>query len=221
MHTFFDLDGTLTNPFQGITRCIQHALEKLGREVPEAGELKWCIGPPLHATFLKLLNTDDKQVGDEALRLYRERFSTVGLFENEVYEGVVECLERLEKRGIEMRVATAKPTVYARRIVEHFEIARFFQEVHGSELDGRLTDKSELIAHILRENSAIDPGSSVMIGDRSHDMIGAVNNGVTAFGVGWGFGSQEELEEGGATRYLRTPEALLEELLRLAESGSP
>lgn len=215
MHIFFDLDGTLTNPFKGITRCIQHALKSLGREVPEAEDLRWCIGPPLHASFLVLLETNDEQIADEALRLYRERFSTVGLFENEVYPGIVNCLSALTDTGYRMRVATAKPTVYAQRIVEHFELDGFFEAVHGSELDGRRTDKTELIAHILRENGDIDGGGAVMIGDRSHDMIGAVNNGLAPLGVAWGFGSREELTEAGALAFVRTSEELTQEISKL------
>ena len=215
MHLLFDLDGTLTNPFEGITRCVQHALESLAREVPEAEDLRWCIGPPLHASFMTLLDADDEQAADEALRLYRERFSTLGLFENEVYPGIVNCLSALADAGYRMQVATAKPTVYARRIIEHFELADFFEAIHGSELDGRRTDKTELIAHILQENSDIEGGGAVMIGDRSHDMIGAVKNGVTPLGVAWGFGSREELTEAGALAFVRTPAELTQEISKL------
>ena len=149
MRLLFDLDGTLTDPFDGITKCIQYALEKSGRQVPAAGELRWCIGPPLLDSLMKLLETDDVAKGEEALGLYRERFSEKGLYENEICDGIEAFLERLSSGGHTLSVATAKPTVYAKRIIEHFELSRYFCSVDGSELDGRNTNKSDLIAHVL------------------------------------------------------------------------
>ncbi len=132
----------------------------------------------------------------------------------------MDCLRSLVDAGFQMRVATAKPTVYAKCILEHFELADFFDGIHGSELDGRLTDKTELIAHILQESSDINAGSAMMIGDRSHDMIGAVNNGVVPLGVAWGFGSREELVNAGAIGCVEKPQDLTEEIDKIAAGKS-
>ena len=143
----FDLDGTLTDPFPGITRSIQHALRRLGAPVPEADDLRWCIGPPLADSFALLLGTTDKQRLDEAIAFYRERYTTVGLFENAVVDGIPELLRRLADAGRCLFVATSKPHIYARRIVEHFGLLPPIRTVYGSELDGTRSDKAELIAY--------------------------------------------------------------------------
>jgi phosphoglycolate phosphatase len=192
---FFDLDGTLTDPKPGIVRSIQYALDRLGRPVPDEAALLWCIGPPLRSSFVELLGGEAE--ADRAVGLYRERFGAVGLFENQVYPGIRSLLESLEGRGWALHVATSKPHVYARQIVEHFELMPYFGEVFGSELSGQRADKSELLAHALRETGA-SPSRSVMIGDRSHDMIGAAKNGVGSIGVLYGYGSREELIRAGA-----------------------
>ena len=202
---FFDLDGTLTDPKSGITRSIQYALEKLHREVPTEDELLWCIGPPLLGSFEKLLG--DRQEAATALRYYRERFADTGLYENRVYPGIEDALAALGASGHRLFVATSKPAIYAQRIVEHFAIAEYFERLFGSELDGTRSDKTELLNHALDE-TGIDPGETVMIGDRSHDMIGARNNDMTAAGVLYGYGSKDELVAAGAQRIARTPEEL-------------
>ena len=142
MIALFDLDGTLTNPKAGITRSIQYGLERLGRPVPEADELTWMIGPPLIASFTKLLGSSDD--AQEALRLYRERFGETGLFENEVYAGIPALLQNLQEKGVRLFVATSKPHVFARRILDHFDLSHFFIEIYGSELDNRNADKRDL-----------------------------------------------------------------------------
>jgi phosphoglycolate phosphatase len=192
---FFDLDGTLTDPKPGIVRSIQYALGRLGRPVPEEAALLWCIGPPLRSSFVELLEGEAQ--ADRAVELYRERFGAVGLFENQVYPGIRSLLETLGSRGWALHVATSKPHVYARQIVEHFELMPYFGEVFGSELSGERADKSDLLAHALRETGA-SSSLSVMIGDRSHDMIGAARNGVGSIGVLYGYGSREELVRAGA-----------------------
>lgn len=199
MRLLFDLDGTLTNPYVGITRCLQHALKVLDADVPLAEDLRWCIGPPLHESFLTLLNTADEQLASEAVNIYRERFGTVGLFENEVYPGLVDCLHELSAQGHSLSVATSKPTVFARKITEHFGLTKYFCAVDGSELDGTRSDKVSLIAHIL-DRDGLNPDDVVMIGDRKHDIIGAVANGVRGIGVLWGYGSSGELRAAGACR---------------------
>lgn len=190
----FDLDGTLTDPKEGITRCIQHALVQLGAEPPPAEQLEWCIGPPLKESFAKILNTIDPAKLDEAVELYRVRFSVIGLFENILYPDIIPALRKIQASGLGIMLATSKPRVFAAKIMDHFQLTPFFAAIYGSELDGRLGDKAELIAHILKENS-LDPQHTMMIGDRSHDIIGGKKNGTMTAGVSYGYGSLSELTE--------------------------
>jgi phosphoglycolate phosphatase len=214
IHLLFDLDGTLTDPFVGITTCIRHALESLGRPAPPAEELRWCIGPPLKESFATLLGPEQAHRADEALAKYRERFATVGLFENTLYSAVPAVLAELQTDGYVLRVATSKPGMYATRIVAHFDLAPYFTSVEGSELDGRLVDKGALIAHILWQNG-LAPVDVLMIGDREHDVAGARANGVSALGVLWGYGSRAELERAGALACVGTPAELLATIRRV------
>ena len=208
MNLLFDLDGTLTDPFPGITKCITYALDRLGQELPPRESLGWCIGPPLKNSFAKLLSSDDGALTQKALAFYRERFGSVGLFENEVYDGIPEALEDLIENGHSLYVATSKPAVYAERIMDHFGLGRYFNGVYGSELDGTRSDKTSLISYLLKKES-IAPSEASMIGDREYDMIGARENGVCGFGVLWGYGTREELEHSGARALIATPEALV------------
>lgn len=192
---YFDLDGTLTDPKPGITGSIQYALKKLGQPVPSQDELTWCIGPPLHASLKRLVGTDE--LADQALLLYRERFSEVGLFENTPYQGIHDTLASVAATGARMFVATSKPAVYAIRIVDHFGLKSYFERVFGSELDGTRVDKRDLLRYALDE-AKVDAGSAIMIGDRSHDVVGARTNGMTAIGVLYGYGSEAELKDAGA-----------------------
>ena len=204
---FFDLDGTLTDPKEGITRSIQYALQKLDLPViPTEDELTWCIGPPLRASFIRLLGAEEN--ADRAVSLYRERFSDIGLFENRVYDGIAEVLTTLSQSGQRMFVATSKPHVFATRIVEHFGLRHHFEHVFGSELDGTRVDKSDLLAYALKTVS-VDPSKTLMIGHRSHDMVGAKNNGMQATGVLYGYGNRDELLGAGAREVCTTPQAIL------------
>jgi phosphoglycolate phosphatase len=204
---YFDLDGTLTDPKAGITRSIQYALGKLDREVPPEDELTWCIGPPLRASLAKLLGSDD--LADKALSLYRERFADIGIFENEIYPGIEDTLSVLTEQGRRLFVATSKPSVYAERIIDHFKLRVYFERVFGSKLDGRRSDKTDLLSYALK-TMRVDPAQAMMIGDRSHDMIGARNNGMIAVGVLYGYGSKEELLDAGAHHICATPQRLLD-----------
>ena len=207
----FDLDGTLTDSIPGITKCISYALDMLGLKTPPQKHLRWCIGPPLKESFAKLLGVaDDDALCEKALGFYRERFGSVGLFENEVYDGIPEVLEALLTNDHTLYVATSKPRVYAERIVNHFGLQGYFRSVYGSELDGTRSNKSSLISHILHRES-IAPDETCMIGDRAYDIIGARANGVSGFGVLWGYGTKDELEVSGAHAFIKTPRDLVEE----------
>jgi phosphoglycolate phosphatase len=199
---YFDLDGTLTDPKIGITRSIRYALTKLDCAAPAEDELTWCIGPLLRASFRSMLGSDD--LADRAVTLYRERFGDIGIYENSVYPGVVAILSSLRASGRRLFVATSKPVVYASRIVEHFDMSRYFERVFGAELDGTRADKTELLDYALKASN-VDRQHATMIGDRSHDMIGARNNGMTAIGVLYGYGSEAELIEAGAHEICASP----------------
>ncbi len=199
---FFDLDGTLTDPKIGITRCIQHALEQLDVVVPTAEDLTWCIGPPLLESFKSMLGDDES--ANVALNYFRERFSDKGLFENEVYDGIPSALRHLADSGATLFVVTSKPQVYAEQIVEHFGLDSYFECVFGPTLEGVRAKKTDLLRYALREIGAA-PRTAVMVGDRSLDMIGARENGVAAIGVLYGYGSREELEDAGAQALLSEP----------------
>ena len=180
MHILFDLDGTLTDPKMGIIACIRFALSKLDIEIDKDINLESFIGPPLRDTFRELCGND--VIVENAVSLYRERFSTKGLFENQVYDGIPECLNRLMDKADSIHVATSKPTVYSEKIIEHFSLSRYFNMVYGSNLDGSLSNKTDLLSHIL-ENECLLPQDTVMIGDRSFDIVGAKNHGIRAIGV--------------------------------------
>jgi phosphoglycolate phosphatase len=204
---FFDLDGTLTDPKPGITRSIQYALGKLDRAIPPEDELTWCIGPPLRGSMKKLLGSDE--LADRGVALYRERFSDIGLFENEVYPGIEDTLSTLARSGRRMFVATSKAHIFADRIIDHFKLRIYFERVFGAELDGTHSDKNELLGHAL-QSVAVDPSQAIMIGDRSFDMVGARSNGMTAVGVLYGYGSEAELRDAGAHHICATPRGVLE-----------
>jgi phosphoglycolate phosphatase len=189
---FFDLDGTLSDPSEGITKSVQHALQCLGRPYPGKSELQHYIGPALRWTFPRLLGTDDGDLVETAIGYYRERYETVGLFENEVYPGVPELLQQLHDDGYPLYVVTSKPTVYADRIIRHFGLDRFFIDIYGPELDGRFDEKRELVEFILQERS-LDPRRTIMIGDRARDVESGRANGTRTIGVTYGFGSVEEI----------------------------
>ncbi len=213
----FDLDGTLTDPREGITRCIAHALERMGREAPPLEALTFAIGPPLRASLATLLGTGDRGEVERALGHYRERFADVGLYENAPYAHVAATLERLRGSGRRLYVATSKPQVYAERIVRHFAIDAHFEAVHGCELDGTRENKVDLLDHLFRTHRLV-PGEAAMIGDRGVDMGAARHHGAFAIGALWGYGSREELLAAGADRLAREPA----ELPRVVEgTGAP
>ncbi|WP_271409949.1 HAD family hydrolase [Pseudomonas sp. Q1-7] len=187
----FDLDGTLTDPREGITRSVQYALARLDIHEPDLAKLEHFIGPPLLQCFMHTYALSEVRAW-EAVNHYRERFKVTGLYENRVFDGIDALLGRLREQGRTLFIATSKPTVFAREIARHFGFDRHFKHIYGSELDGTRTNKVELIAHLLAEEG-LDPADTLMIGDRKHDLIGASRNGLHGAGVGYGFGSREEL----------------------------
>jgi len=207
-----DLDGTLTDPFAGISRCIIHALEAMEFPVPEPEDLKSWIGPPLRQSFERYLESLGGGDPDCAVRLYRERFSRTGLYENRLYDGISELMEQLHGHAFSLIVATSKPGVYASEIVRHFQLDRWLTAVHGSELDGSHSDKVDLLAYIV-ERESINPAESFMIGDREFDMRAARVHGLEAIGVLWGYGSPMELLDAGAGTLVSSPGELGELLI--------
>ena len=203
----FDLDGTLTDPRPGIVGCMRFALDRLQVACPSDDVLASYIGPSLRGTFSTLLDTSDAQRIEEALRLYRQRFADMGLYENKVYEGVPAMLDAVGRVGCAAYVATSKPAVYAERIVSHFRLGHHFRKVYGAELDGRWDDKAELLACLFAAEG-VEPSASVMVGDRAADIMAAKANGVRSIGVLWGYGSEDELTDAGADMLCRTPSEL-------------
>ena len=194
----FDLDGTLTDPGLGITNSVAYALKKWNIEVKDRSELYKYIGPPLIESFEKFCGfTHDDAV--LSLKYYREYFAEKGLFENEVYDGIADMLQYLKKQGKRLVVATSKPEVYAKKILEHFDLYKYFDFLAGATFDEKRVKKKDVIDYALKICGIEDLSKVVMIGDREHDVIGAACFGIDSVGVLWGYGSREELEAAGAT----------------------
>ena len=204
----FDLDGTLTDPKIGISRCIQHALRALGHEPPDTDTLDWCIGPPLQHSFGRLLDSTDQDLLGQAVQLYRQRFAAIGLFENRVYDGIPEVLAELRQRGCRLFLATSKPRIFAEQILDHFNLAGYFETAHGSELNGLRTDKPSLVRHILA-TEGLPPDRTMIIGDRKFDIIGGKANGIRTGAVTYGYGTREELEAEAPDLLFDSPDQLL------------
>ena len=216
----FDLDGTLTDPKPGIVGSLRFALGQLAIPCPTDDVLASYIGPPLRGTFATLLGTNESDRIEEAMRLYRQRFADTGLYENRVYDGVPEMLERAGSAATAVYVATSKPAIYAERIVRHFGLAQHFRKVYGPELDGRYEDKAELLAHILTRES-VDPKAAVMIGDRAADVLAAKASGLRSIGVLWGYGSEQELIDAQADVLCATPRELITQLVQAQSAAEP
>ena len=205
----FDLDGTLTNPKEGITKSVQYALARFGIEVENLDTLVDFIGPPLRESFQKFYGFSPEQA-EQAIAAYRNYYTRQGIFENELYEGCDRLLGTLARRGVRMAMATSKPAVFAEKIAVHYNIRQYFDFIAGSELDGTRDRKSEVILHALHN---VDPTQSlrrVMIGDRKHDVQGAKQTDTDCIGVTWGFGSRQELETAGALYTVDTINQLLD-----------
>ncbi|WP_456289897.1 HAD family hydrolase [Paenibacillus sp. AK002] len=213
-HILFDLDGTLTDPREGITKAVRHALGQHGIIVNDLSELECFIGPPLQETFTEKYHFSEAEAW-EAILSYREYFKDTGLYENEVYVGIRDVLDLLLSQGRQLYVATSKPAVFAQTILEHFQLSTYFTMVCGSELDGTRSAKTEIIQHVL-DNCRIHASEAVMIGDRMHDLIGARNCGIHSMAAGYGYGSEEELKACQPTYFFKTVEEMLRSFASLA-----
>lgn len=205
----FDLDGTLTDSGRGITNSIKYALKKMGIEEQNMEILQKFIGPPLSEMFPKYYGFSQEET-KQAIVYYREYYRAGGLFENEVYEGIPELLKKLKDDGKNLIVATSKPEKFARRILEHFQLARYFDYIAGASMDNTRVNKDQVIAYALTECGIEDKERAVMIGDREHDIFGAKKNGLASIGVLFGFGSREELASAGADYIVETPGGIAE-----------
>ena len=189
----FDLDGTLTNPKEGILNSILHALTVMNIHEPHPEELELFIGPPLRTSFATRYNLTTDEA-NKAVDAYREYFGVRGLFENEVYPGILELLKQLQNQRFRLFTATSKPTVYAKQILEHFALAQYFTDVIGSNLDNTRTDKTEVITFAMHQHTLL-PEHCIMIGDRKHDIIGGKNSAMRTIGVTYGYGTEAEITE--------------------------
>jgi phosphoglycolate phosphatase len=201
----FDLDGTLTDPREGILRCLRHALTSVGVPIPEPAELEHWIGPPLQGVLVSELGD---RMGAQALENFRNRYGAVGLYENRLYPGIVDALEILKQLSPALFVATSKPQSFAKRIIEHFRLSEAFREVYGSELNGERADKTELLSYLLEQEKLL-PAQAIMIGDRKYDIAAANAVGLRSIAVTWGYGSVEELSEAGADAICDSASALV------------
>lgn len=194
----FDLDGTLTDPGTGITNSVTYALNKFGIEVKDKTELYKFIGPPLHESFEQYYGFSKEQA-KTAVEYYREYYRDQGIFENLVYEGVEKLLKEMHDSGKTLIVATSKPELFAKKILEHFGLAKYFIYIAGANMDGTRTKKDEVIAYALEKGKISEYKTVVMVGDREHDVIGANKVGIDSIGVLFGYGDYDELKSAGAT----------------------
>lgn len=199
----FDLDGTLTDPGEGITNSVAYALNKYGIKVEEKTQLYNFIGPPLIDSFMKYYNMNYED-GLKAVEYYREYFGIMGIFENTMFDGIPALLEKIKKSGRKIALATSKPEQYAVRILEHFGLTKFFNFVGAATMDESRSKKAEVITYTLEKLRVTDKSKVVMIGDRHHDIEGANQNGLDSIGVLFGYGDREELETAGATYIAET-----------------
>ena len=204
----FDLDGTLTDPGEGITNSVAYALKKYDIEVTDKRELYKFIGPPLKDSFMKYYGFSEEKA-EEAIAFYREYFRNIGIFENKVYDGVEDMLRTLHADGKKIVLATSKPEEFAVRILEHFGLKKYFAVVAGASMDSSRSKKGDVIAYAISLCENFDKDTAIMIGDREHDIIGAKENGLKSIGVLYGYGDEEELKTAGADYIAVAPEDIL------------
>ncbi len=196
-YILFDLDGTVTNSMEGITKSVQYALRKYGIEVSDLNELRKFIGPPLKDSFMEFYNFTEEDA-EKGITYYREYFTDKGIFENYPYEGIDKLLDSLKSAGKKIILATSKPEVFSKRILDHFDLTKYFDYIAGSTLDGSRSSKGDVIRYALKESNITDLDSTIMIGDRLHDIEGAKACKIESIGVLYGFGDRKELTDAGA-----------------------
>jgi len=207
-YILFDLDGTLTNPEIGITNCVKYALEKFNIKVEDRKELHPFIGPPLTYSFETYYGFS-KEDSELAVKYYRERFSVKGLYENEVYNGVDNLLQQLKESGKILVLATSKPEEYAIKILEYFDLYKYFDFVAGATMNGSRGEKADVIRYAIEISGIENKSEAIMVGDRNYDILGAKENGLDSIGVLFGFGDYEELSKAGANCIAETVEDII------------
>ena len=211
-YLLFDLDGTLTDPEEGITKAVQLALAHFGIQVEDRTSLRPFIGPPLWDQFQEYAGLSAEQ-SDEAVKVFRQYYLEKGVYENREYDGIRQMLGALKCAGYRLYVATSKPETTAGIVMKYFGFTDYFAYVAGADLEGTRVRKADVIRYLLEKEGIADPGEAVMIGDRKHDVLGAKEVGMDSIGVLYGYGSREELEEAGAGRITASVEELEEYLL--------
>lgn len=206
-YILFDLDGTIIDPKIGITSSVAYALKKFDIHVENLDNLCKFIGPPLKDSFMDYYNFSEEQA-EQAILFYRESFQDKGIYENFLYENFEDMLKKLKAQGKTLLIATSKPTVFAERILEYFNLTHYFDFIGGSNFDGTRSNKAEVIFHVLKENSITDLSKAIMVGDRKHDIMGAKITGLQSVGVLYGYGNYEELENSGADYIVENIEEL-------------
>lgn len=215
-YILLDLDGTVSDPKVGICTSVQYGLRKMGIEVPDIDVLTPFIGPPLRDSFREYYNIPEDDI-EKVVAFYRERFSTVGLFENDLYPGMKDMLSDLKKAGKHLALASSKPRVFVQKILDHFDISGYFEVIMGSELDGTRENKIEIIEESLRllfKDCPVEKEKCVMVGDRKYDVSAAGQTGIKSIGVTYGYGSREELEEAGADLIVDSVSELKDRLMQ-------
>ena len=202
----FDLDGTLTDSGEGIINCAIYAMERFGIPIPTREYMRSFVGPPLHESFQRVGMTP--QQAEEAVTVYRERYIPIGKFENTPYPGIRELLEKLRADGHKLYVATSKPEKTSVEILEHFDLAKYFDRICGASFDLSRHSKADVIAYLLELNG--ETGNAIMVGDTAFDVIGAKAHGIPTIGVSWGYGEVKDMEAAGAVAIANTMEALYE-----------
>ena len=206
----FDLDGTLTDSGEGIINCVIYALERFGLPIPPRESLRYFVGPPLHESFIK--QGVPPEHAEEAVAVYRERYIPIGKFENTPYPGIREMLEALKAEGHTLYVATSKPEQMSIDILEHFDLAKYFDRICGASMDTSRSSKEAVIAYLIEQNGRT--ANMVMVGDTKFDVIGSKIHGIPCIGVSWGYGTTADMEEAGAVTIVHTTEQLLEQLMK-------
>lgn len=206
----FDLDGTLTESGEGITKCVQYALEKLGKPESDLKKLEVFIGPPLMEQFMKYAGLDE-ETARRAVEYYRERYSTTGIFENRPYPGVEEMLQELKRKKYLLAVASSKPEYFVKQILDYFHLTEYFDEIVGSELNGSRTNKTEVIEETLRRLGLDKHREQViMVGDKEHDVLGARAAGLECVAVSYGYGTEEEITAAQPLQTVSSTEEILD-----------